>query len=248
MHPDPRKRKRASETIDLTKEQPSQRQKISSVQAYIDANLTEAEREAMINGILNRKNAIEETKPHLMGLPEELRRQIFEYTVLEAEPIVVTADGPHQPALLQVCRRVREESLAMYFTCNGFVYDLMDYNMAQLVPALNIHAKYFRPPGPFEGWATEYRFQGRQVGFVGFEFSGVQNWQNLVEWMRTSYDHKHIPWFADPDDLEPEYMVLTALSEAMINLGKQGVSWAAASSTLDSWHRMLIMSNAAWAT
>ncbi|KAK3643725.1 hypothetical protein LTR56_010030 [Elasticomyces elasticus] len=242
------KRKRESDTIALTEERPSQRQRIRNVQEYIDANLTEAEKAALINGILIRENATNGTKPHLMALPKELRLKIFEYTVIEAIPIIVTATGPPQPALLQVCQQIREESLAMYYTCNGFVYDLMDYNMAQLVPALNIHTTYFRPPGPFEGWATEYRFQGRQVGFVGFEFSGVPNWQNLVEWMRISYDHKHIPWFADRDDLEPEYMVLTALSEAMMNLGKQGVSWVAASSTLDSWHQMLIMSNPAWAT
>ncbi|KAK5711392.1 hypothetical protein LTR15_012463 [Elasticomyces elasticus] len=253
MHPDPRKRKRASETIDLTKEQPSQRQKIRNVQRYIDANLTDVEKEAMFNGVIIQKQAADETKRHLMALPEELRLQIFEYTILEDNPIIVTANGPQQPALLRVCREIRDVTLPMYYTCNGFVYDMMDYNMAELVPALRVHATYFDPPAPLDKshWAAECRYQGRQIGFVGFDFSGVPNWQNLAEWIRISYEHedKHdVPWFVDPENLETEYVVLTALSQAMINLRTKHVSWRAASSTLESWHRMLIMADAAWAT
>ncbi|KAK5675284.1 hypothetical protein LTS10_012048 [Elasticomyces elasticus] len=229
------KRKRASDTIALTEERPSQRQRIRNVQEYIDANLTEAEKAALINiayqsqGILIRESATNETKPHLMALPKELRLQIFEYTVIEAFPIIVTATGPPQPALLQVCKQIREESLAMYYTCNGFVYDLMDYDMAQLVPALNIHATYFRPPGPLKVGLLSIAFKAVRLGLWALSSAACRTG-------RTSSSGCL------------EYMVLTALSEAMMNLGKRGVSWDAASSTLDSWHRMLIMGNAACAT
>ncbi|KAK5742941.1 hypothetical protein LTR17_002951 [Elasticomyces elasticus] len=250
MHPDPRKRKRASDIIDLTQEKPSQRQKIRNVQKYIDANLTTAEKEAMFNGTLIQKNAADETKRHLMALPEELRLQIFEYAVLEVEPIGVTADGPQQPASLQVCREIRKVTVPMYYTCNAFVYDIMDYNIAQLVPALKVHKKYFSPPAPYSacGWDTEYRFQGREVGIKGIDFSGVPNWQNLIEWVRLFYKNDDVPSFGDDDKLEPVLVMLTALFRAMMNLLDGDASWAAASSTLDPRHRMFILNDAAWAT
>ncbi|KAK4945893.1 hypothetical protein LTR10_014984 [Elasticomyces elasticus] len=250
MHPDPRKRKRASETIDLTKDQRSQRQKICSVQAYIDANLTAAKKEAMFNGVIIQKHAADETKRHLMALPEELRLHIFEYIVLEADSIIVTANGPHQPTLLRVCREIRKMTLPLYYTCNGFVYDAMDYNMAQLVPALKTHEKYFDPPDPYGGcgWDSEYHFRGKEVGLTGVEFTGVPNWQNLVEWVRLAYKYDHVPWFGDEDAVDPGHIMLTALFQAMMNLQEEEISWAAAASTLEAWHRMFILNNAAWAT
>ncbi|KAK5690592.1 hypothetical protein LTR97_012146 [Elasticomyces elasticus] len=231
MHPDPRKRKRQrNHRSHARKAQPA------------------AEDLQRPRGIINRKNAVDETKPHLMGLPEELRHQIFEYTVLKADPIVVTADGPQQPPLLQVCRQIREVTLPIYYTYNAFEYELMDYNMAQLLPAHAVHEKNFKPPAGSSsgGLNVIHSFQGREIGLVGTVLDGVPCWQNLVGWLRLCYLYESIPWWGNREDVDPDLVMRTALFDAFKALRENGVTWAAASSMLVAWHHLFIVHDAAW--
>ncbi|KAK5747385.1 hypothetical protein LTR17_000025 [Elasticomyces elasticus] len=248
MHSDPRKRKRASETTDATKGQPSQRQKIRNVQDYIDATLTTAEREAMFNGILIRKSATDETKPHLLGLPKELRLQIWEFALIEDTPIFIAADGLEQPALLRVCQQIRGEGLPPYYKYNQFVWVLKDFNMTPLLPAVAIRTKYIKTSAKGNGGNSTggHPLKARRPVRTMIEFTGVPNWQNLVEWLRLHYSNEGVPGFGDQDK-DPTFVMITALFDAALHLVCRKVSWAVFSTTLDAWRQIFILNDPAWA-
>lgn len=61
----------------------------------------------------------------MLCLPAELKNQIYYYTAVELTSITLTAQI-REPAILQVCRQVRSESLEMYYHENAFRVPIVD--------------------------------------------------------------------------------------------------------------------------
>lgn len=71
---------------------------------------------------------------HILGLPAEIRNRVFSYVVVQDAAIVVTGDGPREPALLSTCTQIREETLTVYYTLNSFLLIVTDFDALPLMP------------------------------------------------------------------------------------------------------------------
>lgn len=91
------------------------------------------------------------SKSPLFALPAELRNKIYEYALIDQDPIPLyfthRADRITQscpgPALLQVCHQIRFEATAMYYTNNTFT--IKPWNLLRCEPVLEA---WLRAIGP----------------------------------------------------------------------------------------------------
>ncbi|TKA83245.1 hypothetical protein B0A55_02970 [Friedmanniomyces simplex] len=164
----PCKRQRAGDRAELHNKDSSdttERHKIRTVLEHMDDLLTAETKQAVVNGFVNRHNAEDITRRHLLALPEELRRQIFDYATLEDPDkfIEINEHGSKQPDLLRVCVQVRRETLTRYYTYNRFGLLITDYSTKAILPSYRLQEKYFNP-------ATSTRRTGLQKDLEGSGF------------------------------------------------------------------------------
>ena len=68
-----------------------------------------------------------QSQSRLLQLPAELRNQIWEYAVVNAEHIVVKFTGRYvdirkpQPGILRICRQTRKEASPFFFQQHRFI-------------------------------------------------------------------------------------------------------------------------------
>lgn len=92
--------------------------------------------------VLNSEKPAVQSKPYspLMSLPPELRNMIWRLLLIDCEPIDLTAHAKaaNVPATLQVCRQIRQEAFAMYYSGNDFVATVKDANTAYVCCWLDV--------------------------------------------------------------------------------------------------------------
>ncbi|KAK5711052.1 hypothetical protein LTR15_012699 [Elasticomyces elasticus] len=108
--------------------------------------------------------------PLLFRLPAELRNEIYEMVLLQRNPVhsIQVNRDLRVPALLQVSRQVREETLKIWFEGNGFYYTVRDCNATVMVA----WERHCRPLGLYEINAE-------------LMMVGKPNWANLRKWCKT---------------------------------------------------------------
>ncbi|KAK3723185.1 hypothetical protein LTR37_001908 [Vermiconidia calcicola] len=112
----------------------------------------------------------------LLTLPAEIRNSIYEYALLEAGVLIVTA-GLQQPPLLTACRQTRQETLELWYTRTTFEIVVVDCENTLIKAFANhtgrIRARYLSPSDL--PWFN--------VGCIG-----AKNWANLVDWCEDTFD------------------------------------------------------------
>lgn len=73
-----------------------------------------------------------EPRSLLLDLPAELRNHIYQSLLSSDEPLDASKPIP-QPNLTRVCRQMREESLAWFYTRNLFTISVCNGNMSDFV-------------------------------------------------------------------------------------------------------------------
>ncbi|KAK3653364.1 hypothetical protein LTR56_004568 [Elasticomyces elasticus] len=101
----------------------------------------------------------------LLDLSAELRNIIYEFVLLQKDDIVVTPTL-RSPALLQVSRQIRKETLAMWYESNTFEIAVNDCNADLL------HA-----------WDRKHHALGVKRLAV-LDITGIPNWGNLTRWCK----------------------------------------------------------------
>lgn len=69
-----------------------------------------------------------ERRLNFFHLPGELRNQIYRLHLVDPSVIVVKKNGFTEPPLLSACRRIRKETIPIYYIENGWEIDCPDWD------------------------------------------------------------------------------------------------------------------------
>ncbi|KAK4945834.1 hypothetical protein LTR10_014925 [Elasticomyces elasticus] len=107
--------------------------------------------------------------PLLFRLPAELRNDIYEMVLLQRNPVhsLQVNKDLRVPALLQVSRQVRHETLKIWFQGNGFYYTVRNCNASVMV-----------------AWERHCRSLGLFEIKAELMMVGDPNWPNLRKWCK----------------------------------------------------------------
>ncbi|KAK5124394.1 hypothetical protein LTR85_001611 [Meristemomyces frigidus] len=108
---------------------------------------------------------------NLLTLPGELRNRIYRLALVAHDDITVDKENWKQPALLQVCKRIRKEGSSIYYEENKFGFDATDFNSDALISWFQ-HGKRF--PKSIE------------QGSCGP--TGRNDWGNLLRWLKRCFE------------------------------------------------------------
>lgn len=124
-----------------------------------------------------------QTNSPLLTLPPELRNKIYDYALVETEPILVTTAFT-QPPLLRICSQVRSEALPMWYTETYFTIPVVDCNGEMDLNFRRHHQSLQCVRATGLPVRTQLRIQG------------PPNWGNLMAWLRGCYMDKTGPYLA----------------------------------------------------
>ena len=156
-----------------------------------------------------------------MALPAELRNKIYKYCLIigshDAEystidnrngRFVVVTEDVKQPALLSVCRQVRNEALGFWYIENKFHVRINDYD-ASLYLAWRRHLNALGP-----------KFKAQTIGY---KISGDPDWKKLKEWCYAVWSG--LPQISDKrgDEDRPEAEIVDAAHG--IAYASRGKTW-----------------------
>lgn len=151
----------------------------------------------------------------ILALPAELRIAIFEHALIEHPYIRVTAQL-RPPALLSVCKQVREEGLSIWYGENLFAMPIVDCD-ARLAIAFQVH------------------HQSLALGEIrgAFEIYGEPNWQNLFRWCTAIYSGASAG-LEKGARLGPLGKVIAAANEIAARFTENAASWDACEEVLEN--------------
>ncbi|KAK3723664.1 hypothetical protein LTR37_001545 [Vermiconidia calcicola] len=177
---------------------------------------------ARMNTTTSRNNRL-----HLLGLPAELRNQIYRYLLLPPGPGRVQIDGSrsHQPGLLRVCRMIHREGISIYYTDNAFTLVVQDFNVLPVQPFYELKRKYSNTD---EGM-TIY-------------VSGQANWDNLLEWCKAIHGKGMV---GAGDSIGDERLGLDAVMNTVFNMLE--VEWVIVEKVLIGMRKLLAARDKRWA-
>ncbi|KAK5744422.1 hypothetical protein LTR17_002132 [Elasticomyces elasticus] len=142
----------------------------------------------------------------LPTIAPELRNKIYELVLLE-EDIICVDKKLRVPALLQVCRQIRTDTLAMWYERNTFCFTIMHCNPGlilrfdELIMATEL----------VNNTAVEMR------SFV----KGKPNWGNLMKWCRAVYLQDALALVKDDGRDDGRTEKLTAVITAATTLARR---------------------------
>lgn len=120
-----------------------------------------------MRGPASRQAPSKEIKPSLLGLPAELRNEIYRYALVEGE-ITIGLAGLVQPGILRTCQQMRCEASGIYYQENNFTITII--NLRSLVPARH--------------WLINAGLDEHRI----LELRGGLNWSNLNAWLRDYHE------------------------------------------------------------
>ncbi|KAK3050292.1 hypothetical protein LTR09_008441 [Extremus antarcticus] len=115
----------------------------------------------------------------LLKLPPELRNKIYGYAILRSGVKKVHSTDGSQPPLLRVCKEIRSEAVALYYTDNKFYLCIDSCNVRRVLGFRKALAKHFSRPAPHLCPAD---FDDSH-GIIGVRVDGAMEWERFVEWV-----------------------------------------------------------------
>ncbi|KAK5121071.1 hypothetical protein LTR85_005555 [Meristemomyces frigidus] len=162
----------------------------------------------------------------LLRLPPELRNAIYEHSLVQASPIVVTKDLK-QPHLLSTCRQVRTEAKKIWYNLNKFNVPAWDCDASLL--------KHF------------HHFIVTAGGYQGVEVSvrvhGNKSWSNLVGWCQAVFDDDALAFTFTKEGHMPAN---EAVIQAAHKIAMTARTWAVCEEGLADLHFLVSKLDADW--
>ena len=127
----------------------------------------------------------------LLGLPAELRNQVYRLALCETGKIAISQNNFQQPALLRTCRQIREEASSIYSGENQITVLVHNLNASVALSWCQHSGRY----------ASEWC---KKIAVNLGHFSSTRNWGNLMRWVKHSTDRrvfgldqgeKRTPWW-----------------------------------------------------
>ncbi|KAK4895243.1 hypothetical protein LTR27_006586 [Elasticomyces elasticus] len=163
----------------------------------------------------------------LFALPAELRNSIYEEVLQQGTDVAIDADT-RIPALLQVSKQVRSETLAMWYKGNTFRFFITDCDGA-LVCAWHRHCI--------------------AIGFTAIDFNiiirGEPNWSNLMKWCKAVCEDDCVAVQGQPGDSSLASVVVSATSIAFRSNEFEG-SWEDCEKVLLELRHMAVIQDEDW--
>ncbi|KAK3641141.1 hypothetical protein LTR56_006863 [Elasticomyces elasticus] len=157
----------------------------------------------------------------LLELSAELRNIIYEFVLLQKDDIVVTPTL-RSPALLQVSRQIRQETLAMWYESNTFEIAVNDCKTDLL-----------------RAWDRTHHALGVKSPSV-LDITGIPNWGNLTRWCKAicEDDCTHLQKGSSDSRLECVIAAATGIAASCTKMSEsKESSWAYCEELLGNlWH------------
>jgi hypothetical protein len=170
-------------------------------------------------------------KPTLLGIPGELRNEIWRHALVQKTPIVINRNdssnqGRFTPALLSVSRQIRKETASTFHEENEFDLIITDLSM-------NV---------PQEHWAYT---QAHPVRFK-LCVEGMKHWPNLMVRLKRFHANPMHTLCPGPshDDDEPWWKCVVDVLDIMAEL--LGVDWKVVKNVLELHRRSLDLKGGSW--
>lgn len=112
-------------------------------------------------------------EPHLLGIPGELRNQIYRLILVQDDPIKLTPTDHEQPALLRTCKQIRDEATSIFIEENQFSHEII--SCEPIIPKLD--SGY---------WLWNDYGEGKRPR-VQASLTRLPVWANLIEWIEGWY-------------------------------------------------------------
>ncbi|KAK4504855.1 hypothetical protein PRZ48_002818 [Zasmidium cellare] len=184
-----------------------------------------SEQEAKVKAGLIKKKRFRRPRQRagcrLLKLPGEIRNRIYRFALVESGNLDINPNGPGEPALLRVCRTVRNEGRSIYYTENVFTLKITEFNGAKYMPFMWQFDRY-------EPLVTKPN--------VMFDIRGRANWANLVEWVKADHRGPGIRPNLDELAAESDYVMSGAFSLAKT---MHWLPWPMLEEALNAMHRAL---------
>lgn len=151
-----------------------------------------------------------------MGIPGEIRNQIYRHALLQDTMIKVSPHSHEQPALLQTNRQIRKEALSIWMTENIFKVDAWDMKLTI-------------PPNYKSHWLSCIQYKSFFI-----TMRGGKDWGNLRDWLKM-YSMHQVPGLAAGQPTT-DAEILAQVFE-LVYRGLVGLSFEQMGPILDAWIR-----------
>ncbi|EME42609.1 hypothetical protein DOTSEDRAFT_26183 [Dothistroma septosporum NZE10] len=162
-------------------------------------------------------------KASLLGIPGELRNQIYGYVLLEGGLVKLDAQDHQLPGLLRTCRQIRDEATEIYQTENNFQVDA--WNMKLCIPQ-NYADHWMSTLEHSHFWIT---------------MRGTPNWENFMVWLKR-YSTGEVPGLASGQPTDEAEILAQAFE--IVHSMKALLSIDQTRPVLDAWKRSVILAGA----
>lgn len=170
-------------------------------------------------------------RTHLLGLPAEIRNEIYRLVLVEQHAVAISPRSPPPPGLLEVCYDIRDEAQAIYACENSFMVTMVNYE----------------PFLMFEWYAALRSCCTRknvEVNLV-LNTTGQPNWDNLLLWCHGVHE-KSMPgivWTTSSADMTTTTISsMHRIAEEMV-----AVPWEQVEPVLEAFRNIFVAVRPAWA-
>ena len=171
-----------------------------------------------------------------LGLPAEIRNLIYYFTLSEQSPVLLLNGSiPQQPSLTWTCKRIRQETLPLYYSFNKFHVIIYDYDVKfwfDWEEAIGLWHVQLADPFvcmPPNSWTTT-------EDPVEAVMQKAAGWENLMNWLEKFYYGQWRPIVLDSSVLIEDPTTKERSIAAVFVLARQlslmGLNWAQAKSCL----------------
>ncbi|KAK4613860.1 hypothetical protein CLAFUW4_09136 [Fulvia fulva] len=156
--------------------------------------------------------------PTLMGLPQELRNQIYRLALVDINKIPITRASHTTPGLTRTSHQLREETYAIYLEENIFVLNIHDFG--PVAPKT-----FFIGKNHQKHWLS-------QVACLDYTWSGEHKWANLKSWLQVYHANGVRPPRAEAG--QSSWLRLPCQAFLLVEALKD-VPWNNVSEVLEHW-------------
>lgn len=169
----------------------------------------------------------------LQSLPAELRNRIYRETFNHDEPVTITSNHFPEPALLRVCKQLRNEASPIFYGERTFKVDASHFRTD---PTLIYKQKSF---------LVNEHFNVEMKGLVVITTRSF-HWPNMLIALRRA--HKGYPLGKDEKSEEPiDVLVETVNSAFATARDLRDLPWHRVEPMMERYHNILTAHNGGWA-